>query len=41
MKPAGFDYVCAETLDEALEVLGQYGEEVRILAGGQSLMPML
>jgi 2-furoyl-CoA dehydrogenase FAD binding subunit len=41
MKPAGFDYVCAETLDEALKVLGQYGEEVRILAGGQSLMPML
>lgn len=41
MKPAPFDYVRAETLDEALEVLGEEGGDARILAGGQSLLPML
>lgn len=41
MKPASFDYICAETLDEALVALQQHGEQARILAGGQSLMPML
>lgn len=41
MKPAAFDYVRAETLDEALETLAQYGDDAKIIAGGQSLMPML
>lgn len=41
MKPARFDYVRAETLDEALEVLAAEGGEARVLAGGQSLTPML
>jgi 2-furoyl-CoA dehydrogenase FAD binding subunit len=41
MKPAAFDYVRAETLDEALEVLRQEGSDARIIAGGQSLMAML
>ena len=41
MKPAAFDYVRAEHLDEALDVLVQEGGEARIIAGGQSLMPML
>lgn len=41
MKPAGFDYVRAESLDEALEVLGRHGGDAKVLAGGQSLMPML
>ena len=41
MKPAPFDYVRAETLDEALDVLAGAGGEARILAGGQSLLPML
>jgi 2-furoyl-CoA dehydrogenase FAD binding subunit len=41
MKPAAFDYVRAEHLDEALEVLDHEGGDARILAGGQSLMPML
>jgi 2-furoyl-CoA dehydrogenase FAD binding subunit len=41
MKPAAFDYVRAETLDEALEVLRQEGSDARIMAGGQSLMAML
>ena len=41
MKPAGFDYVRAEHLDEALDVLGREGGDARIIAGGQSLMAML
>lgn len=41
MKPAAFDYVRAEHIDEALDVLGREGSEARILAGGQSLLPML
>jgi 2-furoyl-CoA dehydrogenase FAD binding subunit len=41
MKPAAFDYVRAEHLDEALDVLGREGSDARILAGGQSLLPML
>lgn len=41
MKPAAFDYIRATTLDEALAGLAQYGADARIMAGGQSLMPML
>ena len=41
MKPAPFDYVRAESLDEALEVLRQEGSDARVLAGGQTLLPML
>jgi len=41
MKPAAFDYVRAENLDEALDVLRNEGSDARIIAGGQSLMPML
>jgi 2-furoyl-CoA dehydrogenase FAD binding subunit len=41
MKPAAFDYVRAEHLDEALDVLGHEGSDARIIAGGQSLMAML
>ena len=41
MKPAAFDYIRAEHLDEALDVLGQEGGDARIIAGGQSLMAML
>jgi 2-furoyl-CoA dehydrogenase FAD binding subunit len=41
MKPAAFDYVRAETLEEALQVLRQEGSDARIIAGGQSLMAML
>lgn len=41
MKPRSFDYVRPETVAEALEVLGKYGEDARVLAGGQSLMAML
>jgi 2-furoyl-CoA dehydrogenase FAD binding subunit len=41
MKPASFDYLRAGSLDEALAVLDKEGEEARVLAGGQSLLPML
>ncbi|MBI0536485.1 carbon monoxide dehydrogenase [Roseomonas sp. KE2513] len=41
MKPASFDYVRAEDRKEVLDVLRREGTEARILAGGQSLMPML
>ena len=41
MKPAKFDYIRAENADEAISLLAEYGDEARILAGGQSLMPML
>jgi 2-furoyl-CoA dehydrogenase FAD binding subunit len=41
MKPAAFDYVRAEHLDEVLAVLASEGGDARIMAGGQSLMPML
>jgi 2-furoyl-CoA dehydrogenase FAD binding subunit len=41
MKPASFDYVRAESLDEALDVLRNEGSDARVIAGGQSLMPML
>ncbi len=41
MKPAAFDYIRADTIEEVVQLLGQYGEEARILAGGQSLMAAL
>jgi 2-furoyl-CoA dehydrogenase FAD binding subunit len=41
MKPAAFDYIRAEHLDEVLEALRREGSDARIIAGGQSLMPML
>jgi len=41
MKPAEFDYLRPDSVEEALEALAERGEEARLLAGGQSLMPML
>ena len=41
MKPAPFDYVRVETVDEAVGLLAEHGDDARIIAGGQSLMPML
>lgn len=41
MKPAPFNYQCAADQSQALEALYQYGSDARVLAGGQSLMPML
>ncbi len=41
MKPSAFDYVRAETLDEALTALADGGEDAKVLAGGQSLVAIL
>ncbi len=41
MKPRPFDYAQPDTADEAIALLAEYGDEARVLAGGQSLMPML
>ena len=41
MKPAKFDYFAPTTLDETLELLAQHGLDAKVLAGGQSLMPMM
>jgi len=39
--PAEFEYFAPQTVDEALELLTRYGEDAKILAGGQSLIPMM
>lgn len=41
MKPAAFEYVRPESLDEAVSTLAERGEEAKVLAGGQSLVPAL
>ena len=41
MKPPKFDYFAPETLEEALDLMSRHGADARVLAGGQSLMPML
>ena len=41
MKPSRFRYFLARNVDEAVQLLGEQGEEARVLAGGQSLMPLM
>jgi carbon-monoxide dehydrogenase medium subunit len=41
MKPPRFDYFAPKSLDEALTSLAQHGASAKILAGGQSLIPLL
>ncbi len=41
MIPAQFDYVSPSTLEEALSALAEAGEDAKIIAGGQSLLPVL
>lgn len=41
MKPAAFEYHAPATAAEAVALLAELGEDAKILAGGQSLMPML
>lgn len=41
MKPPRFLYFDPRTLDDTLSLLAEYGERAKILAGGQSLVPML
>jgi carbon-monoxide dehydrogenase medium subunit len=39
--PVAFDYEVAESVDHAIELLGQHGEDARLLAGGHSLIPLM
>jgi len=41
MKPAPFTYIAASSLDQALSLKAEYGDEARFLAGGQSLIPAM
>lgn len=41
MKPAAFDYYDPQHIDEALELVGKFGDAAKVLAGGQSLVPLM
>lgn len=41
MKSAAFDYAAPESTQEAIGLLARHGEDARVLAGGQSLVPMM
>jgi carbon-monoxide dehydrogenase medium subunit len=41
VKPPAFDYIAATSLDEALSALAEGGDEAKVLAGGQSLIPLM
>ncbi len=41
MKPPKFDYYDPRSLDEALALLDRHSDNAKVLAGGQSLMPLL
>jgi len=41
MKPPRFEYVRIESAEQACAMLAQHGEDARVLAGGQSLLPIL
>jgi CO/xanthine dehydrogenase FAD-binding subunit len=41
MKAPRFGYLRPEKIDDALQLLAEHGDDARILAGGQSLVPVL
>lgn len=41
MKPAAFEYERPTTVDEALAALARHGDDAKVLAGGQSLIPLM
>lgn len=41
MTPASFEYVAPTTVEEALSALADHGDDAKILAGGQSLLPVM
>jgi carbon-monoxide dehydrogenase medium subunit len=41
VKPAKFDYHCPAAIDQAVTILARYQGDARVLAGGQSLVPMM
>jgi carbon-monoxide dehydrogenase medium subunit len=41
VKPAAFEYLSPDSLDSAVEMVARYGEAQKVLAGGQSLVPLM
>lgn len=41
MIPAPFDYVRAESAEEAISLIGEHGDDAKFIAGGHSLLPMM
>jgi carbon-monoxide dehydrogenase medium subunit len=41
MIPAAFDYIRATSVDDAVRLLGEHGDDAKLLAGGHSLIPMM
>jgi carbon-monoxide dehydrogenase medium subunit len=41
MKPAQFEYDDPRTMEDALDLLSRHGDECKVLAGGQSLVPLM
>jgi len=41
VKPSAFEYLAPESCDEALAALAEHGDDAAVLAGGQSLIPMM
>ena len=41
MKPPRFDYMAPSSVEEALGILARHGDQAKVLAGGQSLVPLL
>ena len=41
MIPAAFEYARATSVQQASDLLRQYGEEAKVLAGGHSLIPLM
>lgn len=41
MKPGSFEYRAASSVDEAVGLLSEHGDDAKVIAGGQSLMPLM
>jgi carbon-monoxide dehydrogenase medium subunit len=41
MIPAKFDYAVAESVDHAIQLLGEHGDDAKLIAGGHSLLPLM
>lgn len=41
MKPAPFEYFAPRSVEETVRLLGEHGADAKILAGGQSLVPLM
>ena len=41
MYPNAFDYFCPDTLEDVVALLTQHGDDAKVLAGGQSLIPLM